>query len=171
VCDATASALEGAGAVVARWDVADPVLPLADPAYHADPRQHPDADVQALVQAADAADAFVFGTPVYHSSFSGALKNLLDHLAIAQLLYKPASLVGHGGRARNLQAVDALRLSLRSMIAITLPTTVVAAAGDYEDGRVANIEILQRVDRLAHELVTITAATRTARDALVARYA
>jgi NAD(P)H-dependent FMN reductase len=127
--------------------------------------------VQALVQAVDHADAFVFGTPVYHSSFSGALKNLLDHLAIAQLLYKPASLVGHGGRARNLQAVDAVRLSLRGLITIALPTTVVAALGDYQDGRVVNEEILERIDRLANELVAIAEAIMPARSSLVARYA
>jgi NAD(P)H-dependent FMN reductase len=45
VCDATADALAAAGAVVDRWDVADPLLALADPAFHRDPRRHPDPDI------------------------------------------------------------------------------------------------------------------------------
>ncbi len=172
VCDAAAEALTAAGATVARWDVADPLLPLADPAHHRDPRTHPDPDVRRLVGAADAADAFVLGTPVYHAAESGALKNLLDHLAIAQFLYKPASLVGHGGRVRNPQALDHLRLTLRGVLAVALPTQVVAAMGDYDaDGRVADAEILKRLDRMAHELVTFTEATRPIRARLTGRYA
>jgi azobenzene reductase len=172
LCDAAAEALAAAGAEVDRWDVGDPVLPLADPAYHRDPRLHPDADVVRLVTAADAADAFVLGTPVYHGSMSGVLKNLLDHLAIAQFVYKPASLVGHGGRVRNPQALEPLRLSLQSVLAVSLPTQVVTAMGDFDDeGRVAAPEILARLGRLAHELVVFTESTRPARDRLVARYA
>ena len=101
------------GAVVDRWDVADSLLPLADPAYHRDPRRHPDPDVRRLVEAADAADAFVVSTPVYHASYSGAVKNVFDHLAIAQTVYKAASVVGHGGRVRSPQAADALRVLLQ----------------------------------------------------------
>jgi azobenzene reductase len=172
VCDATAAALAGAGAVVDRWDVADPLLPLADPAYHRDPHRHPDPEVRRLVEAADAADAFVVSTPVYHASYSGAVKNVLDHLVIAQTVYKPVSVVGHGGRVRSPQAVDALRSSLRGLLAVVLPTQVVAALGDYDDeGRVSDPDILGRLDRLAHELVTFTEAIRPARRQLLARYA
>jgi azobenzene reductase len=172
VCDASAEALTNAGAVVDRWDVADPVLPLADPAYHRDPRRHPDPDVRRLVEAADAADAFVVSTPVYHASYSGAVKNVLDHLAIAQTVYKPASIVGHGGRVRSPQAADALRIAMRGLLAVVLPTHVVAAMGDYdEEGRVSDAEILSRLDRLAYELVTFTQAVRPARHRLLARYA
>jgi azobenzene reductase len=172
VCDAAAEALARVGAVVDRWDVADPLLPLADPAYHRDPRRHPDPDVRRLVEAADAADAFVVGTPVYHASYSGAVKNVLDHLGIAQVLYKPASVVGHGGRVRSPQAVDALRSSLRGLLAVVLPTQVVAALGDYDDeGRVSDPDILTRLDRLARELTTFTEAIRPARPRLMAVYA
>ena len=172
VCDAAAGALAGAGAAVDRWDVADPLLPLADPAFHRDPRRHPDPDVRRLVEVADAADAFVVSTPVYHGSYSGAVKNVLDHLGLAQTVYKPASVVGHGGRVRSPQAVDALRSSMRGLMAVVLPTGVVAALGDYDDeGRVSDPDILSRLDRLAHELVTFTEALRPARHRLLARYA
>ena len=172
VCDATAAALVGAGAQVDRWDVADPLLPLADPAHHRDPRRHPDPAVRELVAAAEAADTFVFSTPVYHASFSGVVKNLLDHLGFGQTIYKPASLVGHGGRVRNPTAVDQLRVSLRGLLMIVLPTQMVAAMGDYdESGAVSDPEILGRLDRLAHELVAFTAAARPVREQLIARYA
>jgi hypothetical protein len=53
-----------------------------------------------------------------------------------------------------------------------LPTTVVAAASDYDgDGRVENPEILARLDRMAAELVTFTRATVPVRAELLARYA
>jgi len=171
VCDAAAEALAVAGAAIDRWDVGDPVLPLADPAHHRDPHRHPDPDVVRLVEAVDAADAFVLGSPVYHASYSGALKNLLDHLGLPQFMYKPVSLVGHGGRVRSPAALDPLRVSMRGVLSVVLPTQVVAAMGDYEDGRVTDPEILTRLDRLAHELVTFTELTRPARARLIARYA
>jgi azobenzene reductase len=167
VCDAAAAALVGAGAQVDRWDVANPPCRSPTPPTTGIP-----AAMRGLVAAAEAADAFVFSTPVYHASFSGVVKNLLDHLGFGQTLYKPASLVGHGGRVRNPTAVDQLRVSLRGLLMVVLPTQVVAAMGDYdESGAVSDSEILGRLDRLSHELVAFTAATRPVREKLIARYA
>jgi hypothetical protein len=61
---------------------------------------------------------------------------------------------------------------MRGLMAVVLPTQVVAALGDYDDeGRVSDPDILSRLDRLAHELVTLTEVIRPARHRLLARYA
>jgi NAD(P)H-dependent FMN reductase len=58
------------------------------------------------------------------------------------------------------------------VLAVALPTQVVAAMGDYDaDGQVADAEILRRLDRMAHELVAFTEATRPIRVKLAGRYA
>lgn len=76
--------LRAHGAEVDVWDLARHPLPTADPAFHHQPERHPSEVIQLLVHRAQQADAFVWGSPVYHNSYSGVLKNLLDHLEISQ---------------------------------------------------------------------------------------
>src|SRR5215216_1030673 len=72
------------GTDAALWDLATRPVPFADPSYHADPAANPDPVVSELVIQAEAADAFLLASPVYHNSFSGVLKNALDNLSIKQ---------------------------------------------------------------------------------------
>ena len=64
-----------------------------------------DDNLAEFLTLAAACDAFVLGTPVYHDSYSGVLKNALDHLGSASLGGKVFGLVSHGGQ-RTTQAVD-----------------------------------------------------------------
>ena len=43
------------------------------------------------------ADFFILGTPNYHGSFSGILKNALDHLNMDYFKMKPVGLIGNSG--------------------------------------------------------------------------
>jgi NAD(P)H-dependent FMN reductase len=144
------------GATTILWDLGEQPLPIADPRYHHDPAQHPDEVVRSLVVAASCSDGFVLSSPVYHNSFSGVLKNALDHLAISQLHYKPVGLISHGGN-RSTQAVDHLRIVVRGLLGLATPTQVCTAYGDFRDMgegyELVSNEILQRVERFALELV------------------
>src|SRR5438067_6663567 len=70
------------------------------------------AEVRRLIALADAVDGFVLASPVYHNSYSGALKNMLDHLSVTQFRYKPVGLLSHAG-TRSAQALDQLRIVVR----------------------------------------------------------
>jgi NAD(P)H-dependent FMN reductase len=149
--------LTARGAAVERWDLAERSLPIADPAYHARPESHPSPIVRELVRLADAADALVLASPIYHNSYSGLLKNALDLLAIPQFEGKPVGLASHGGRLPLTHAVDHLRQVVRGLLAVAIPTQVVTAAQDYVHSgsryELVNQQILERVDRLAGELI------------------
>jgi len=59
----------------------------------------PDAlgdDTAATVAAIAAADAVVLATPVYRGSFTGTLKNLLDHVPVEALRDTPVAIVAMG---------------------------------------------------------------------------
>lgn len=154
------------GASVEHWDPRDRPVPLADPAFHRRPDRHPDARVRELVAAADAADAFVWASPLHHNSYSAVIKNVLDHLAIEQFVYKPVGLVGHGGN-RSPQAVDHLRIVARGLLAAATPTQVATRREDYVDAgehlRLEDPDILQRVQRFATELVAFAEVHRVLR--------
>lgn len=114
------------------WDLRSQPLPITDPTYHHDPTLTPDLRVQEFVAAADSSDAFVLASPIYHNSFSGVLKNALDTLTIKQFQYKPVSLISFGG-ARSSQAVDQLRIVVRGLHGLTLPTQVCAERDDFRE--------------------------------------
>jgi azobenzene reductase len=152
-----AEVLRRDGAEVTVWDLAARPLPFADPAYHADPRNHPDSVVGELVKTADMADAFLLATPIYHNSYSGVLKNALDHLSIRQFHHKPVGLIAFGGSMTAVQACDHLRIVVRGLMGVAVPTQLVATPADFGTGpqgrpRVASPELLRRARRMAQEL-------------------
>jgi len=98
----------------------------------------PDAlgdDTQATLAAIARADAVVLATPVYRGSFTGTLKNLLDHVPIEALRDKPVAIVAMGATAHHyLGAERHLRDVLSWFGALTLPTAVYLESADFEDG-------------------------------------
>lgn len=160
---ATEMALKRLGVRTTVWDLLACPLRIADPGYHDDPSRHPDEVVRDLVATAHSSDAFILATPIYHNSYSGVLKNALDNLAIKQFYYKPVGLLSHGGD-RSTQAVDHLRIVVRGLLGIAVPSQVCTRADDYSEDdhgyQLESTNIEQRVDRLAEELVFFTKCLR-----------
>jgi NAD(P)H-dependent FMN reductase len=140
------------------WDLVARRLPSADPEFHKDPGSHPDAVVREFVEATTAADAIVLATPVYHNSYSGLLKNALDQLSIAQFRYKPVGLIAFGGGLSAVQACDHLRIVARGLLAVAVPTQIVAVSNDFvsrEEGGIPSYrpELILRGRRMVDELM------------------
>lgn len=157
------------------FDLAEHPLAAADPAYYDAADAHPDPSVRTLSALAAAADGFVFGSPIYHNSYSGALKNCLDHLSPEYFSYKPIGLVAHGGRWRSVQPCDHLRLVARALGGTATTGQVVSADGDYVlvDGayRIANRAVHARISAFVDELALYTRLFRPVRTTADARAA
>lgn len=149
--------LEGLGCETDLVDLRTTVVPQVDPELHDYPHDHPDPVIRDLAARAEAAHGFVWATPVYHSSYSGALKNALDALTMSLVIEKPIALCGNGGRTGATQPTDHLRSIARSLYGIALPTVCISRNDDYapgEDGLLLkNREILTRADRMTRQLV------------------
>lgn len=131
--EAAARVVERLGMEARVWDLAARELPLADGRYHEDPASHPDPRVRELVAAAHAAAGFVVASPVHHNSYSGLLKNCLDHLSIDQFEYKPVALMAFGGSMAAVQVCDHLRTVMRGLWALVLPGQAVSVASDFAE--------------------------------------
>lgn len=94
-----------------------------------------DDDTESVVREIGDAAAVIFASPVYRGSFSGALKNLLDHLPVEALMGKPCGIVAIGATDHHFLGVDwHLRDVLAWFGALTAPTSVYLSASDFAAG-------------------------------------
>jgi FMN reductase len=93
-------------------------------------------DTAAILASVRAAQGVVIASPVYRGSFTGALKNLLDHLPVEALGGKPVGIVAMGATQHHFLGVDwHLRDVLAWFGALVLPTSVYLASNDFVDGK------------------------------------
>jgi FMN reductase len=99
-------------------------------------------EVQRLRDRLRKADGMIIGTPEYHGSFTGVLKNALDLTGFAEWEGKMIALIGvSGGRMGAHNALNSLRDIGRSLHAWVIPEQVsipeaykyFGAAGDLKD--------------------------------------
>jgi|HubBroStandDraft_5_1064220.scaffolds.fasta_scaffold394738_1 FMN reductase len=96
-------------------------------------------DTAAVVNRVAAADIIVLASPVYRASFTGALKNLLDHLPVEALMGKPCGIVAMGATAHHFLGVEwHLREVLTWFGAIVPPTGVYLSSADFVDGKLVD---------------------------------
>lgn len=148
------------------WDLASKPLPIAIPEYHRDPMQNPGKNVKEFVTAVDHANAFVLGSPLYHGSYSGVLKNALDNLYYDAFRNKPVALVSNGSSIRSAtQPCEHLRSVVRTIYGYALQSQIGTANEDYEDARAAykliNEDIKERCQRMTDELIQLTRAVQS----------
>ncbi len=151
-------ALTERGARVETLDLRATPLPPMTPELRAQRCDHPDPATARLFRLAEAADAYLLASPVYHNSYSGVLKNALDYLTLRDLRYRPVALASHGGRST--QAVDHLRVSVRGLLGVAIPAQVCTAEADFAEAvgadglyAVTDGDIQARIARQADELL------------------
>src|SRR5277367_6379136 len=99
------------------------------------PEQYKD-DIAGIIESVRTADGVIIASPVYRGSFTGALKNLLDHLPIESLAGKPVGIVAMGATQHHYLGVDwHLRDVLAWFGALLVPTSVYLASADFVDGQ------------------------------------
>ncbi|MGE0824704.1 MAG: NADPH-dependent FMN reductase [Candidatus Binatia bacterium] len=67
--------------------------------------EYPD-DTPQVVARIQAADAYVIGTPIYRGSYTGSLKNLLDHVPVEAMMGKVAGLVVTAATDHHYLSID-----------------------------------------------------------------
>ncbi len=105
----------------------------------------------ALKRRVEAADVYLLGTPDYHGSMSGVMKNFLDHFwkEFAGKLF--ASVVS--SHEKGLTVLDQLRTVARQCYAWSLPYGVsFADKEDVRDGAVASDGLKNRLEMFAHDV-------------------
>ena len=113
-------------------------------------------DVHRLRGEVQRAQGIVLGTPVYHGSFSGVLKNALDLMGFREFEGKMIGLVGvSGGRTGAINALDSLRSIGRALHAWVIPEQVSIAEGWRlfdANGKMKDAEMEQRLAEVGRQV-------------------
>jgi NAD(P)H-dependent FMN reductase/AraC-like DNA-binding protein len=148
--EAVRHVLDAAGAATVVWDLAARELPAVG-------SERARAGATALRLAAVEADGLVVATPLYHGSYSGLLKNALDHLRREEVGRKPVGIMSTSASYASPRAADHLRVVIRSLGGAAIPTDVVAADADFarigDCYRVTNAGLSARIRSFATELL------------------
>lgn len=143
---AAAHQLAEAGCAVDILDLQKEPLPLYNPDTSTQlPEYH------ALRPRVEAADVLLLGTPDYHGSFSGSLKNFLDHFWTEFT----GKLFGHivASHEKGLTVLDQLRTVARQCYAWSLPYGVsFAEKADVAGGQICSPALRQRLDMFVRDL-------------------
>ena len=92
-------------------------------------------DTAGIITKVQAADVVVLATPVYRGTYTGALKNLLDHLPLDSLMGKPCGIVAMGATNHHYLGADwHLRDVLTWFGAFTAPSSVYLSSSDFAEG-------------------------------------
>ncbi|UPM42300.1 NADPH-dependent FMN reductase [Halocatena salina] len=144
------SATAGAGGTTTLLDLRALELPMLNAETEAGSE-----DTERLTATIAEADSVVLGTPNYHGSYSGALKNALDHCGREELADTTVGLLEVAGGEFPGTALAHLRAVCRTLHAWTLPTEVAIPESPTRitDDDVQDPEVADRLDRLGRELV------------------
>jgi len=144
-----------AGASTELVDLRDYELPFCEGNLDA---QDAAEDVLSLREQVQASHGIVLGTPEYHGSYSGVLKNALDLMGFDEFEGKMLGLVGvSGGRMGGYGAMNALREVGRALHAWVIPSqaSVPKAWEVYDDetGELGDEDLRERVREVGQEVV------------------
>ena len=145
--DLAVQAAEAAGAKVHYIDLREIKLPMFEDRNKAN---FATEEYLLIKREAEWAHGFILGTPEYHGSMSGAMKNWIDYL-YEELAGKLAGIVcsaGGGGSA----AVQSIKRSFEYCHGFTLPFSAVGKRGDFDDGVITTKRVADRVERLGRDV-------------------
>lgn len=116
-----------------------------------------------IIDAVEAADVLVVGSPVYRASYTGALKHLFDLVDFRALQGKRVVLAATGGTPlHGLMLEHQFRPLFGFFGAVTVPTTVYAVEADFTEYTLSNPAVEVRIERAVAELFDLLPAAALA---------
>ena len=140
---------ERAGATTELLDLREFDLPMLDP-------DHEDVgDSARFTERVRKADSILLGTPMYHGSYSGVLKNALDYCGFDEFENKTVGVLAVAGGHFPITALEHLRTVCRALNAWVIPhqAAVPSARNAFEDGEFVDEKVETRVRTLGRQAV------------------
>lgn len=145
--------VEAVGGTTEMLDLADVQLPPLDPDIDAS------GDSETVRQTIREADAVILGTPLYHGSYSGVLKNALDYCGFDEFEDTAVGLLVVSGGPFPTPALNHLRAVCRSLNAWVLPhqAAVPQVSTVFDENGFTDEDLRERVRTLGARAVEYAA--------------
>ena len=112
----------------------------------------------AALEAVEAADLIVVGSPAYRATYTGLFKLFFDHIGQHALVDKPIVLTATGGSDRHALLVEhQMRPLFGFFQSLTVPLGIFANEGDFTDYRVDSPELRARIDTAVQRTLPLLA--------------
>ena len=113
-------------------------------------------DTQKVLEQVTTADMYLIATPIFRASFTGALKNLLDHIAVEDMMGKACGLIGMGATDHHYLTVDTqLRPVLAWFGAHLVPGQVYLQSQHFQDGKLADPKAIAGLEALGRSVLSL----------------
>ena len=117
--------------------------------------EYPD-DTGRVLERIHAADAYIIGTPIYRGSYTGALKNLLDHIPVEAFMGKVAGLVGNAYTDHHYLSIDQeLKPVLAWFNMHIVPGSVYVRADQMKGGEITDELVQDHLRQLGEAVITL----------------
>ncbi|MHA2501998.1 MAG: NADPH-dependent FMN reductase [Candidatus Kariarchaeaceae archaeon] len=119
------------------------------------PRDEMPDDVSRLKEKIASAQGVILGTPEYHGSFSGVIKNMLDLMGFAEFEGKMIGLVGVGGGALGaINALNGLRAIGRQLHAWVIPeqASLPNVSSHFEGEELTDERLVERIRTVGRQV-------------------
>jgi NAD(P)H-dependent FMN reductase len=114
-------------------------------------------DTARVIQRVKSGHMLLFASPIYRGSYTGALKNLLDHLPLDALEGKVVGLIATGATLHHYLSIDyQFRSVLAWFNAYILPGFVYLDGTAYLAGKLVDVERITQLEQLGESLVTVS---------------
>ena len=154
-------ALESALAAAAAHDssITTELLHLGDHQISFADGRPPEAygdDTEKVFEQVTSADMYIIATPIFRASFTGALKNLLDHIPVEGMMGKACGLIGMGATDHHYLTIDTqLRPVLAWFGAHLVPGQVYLKSQHFQDGKLAEPEAIAGLETLGRSVIAL----------------
>ena len=119
------------------------------------PEDYPD-DTPYVLERINAADAYIIGTPIYRGSYTGALKNLLDHIPVEAFMGKVAGLIGNAYTDHHYLSIDQeLKPVLAWFNMHIVPGSVYVRADQMQGGEVTDERVRDHLRQLGEAVIRL----------------
>ena len=113
-------------------------------------------DTEKVLEQVTSADMYIIATPIFRASFTGALKNLLDHIPVEGMMGKACGLIGMGATDHHYLTVDTqLRPVLAWFGAHLVPGQVYLKSQHFQDGKLAEPEAIAGLETLGRSVIAL----------------
>lgn len=113
---------------------------------------------RAVLDAIEAADGLVVGSPVHKGAYTGLFKHLFDLVDPGALAGKPVAIVATGGGARHALVVEhAFRPLFGFFGALQIPNAVYASDADFRAGALVEAGVRTRAEEAGGQLAALLA--------------